>query len=58
MPTSAAITAALAKAEIPYHTQTGGTGPLHGLRQPIYAIFIPSSRREAAQQVLKTLQVS
>jgi hypothetical protein len=53
LPISGAITAALDKAGIPYHTQTRDVGLLPGLSQPVYAIFIPTRHHDAAQPALE-----
>ena len=55
--TAAAINAALAKAGIPYHTQTRRSEFRPGVSQPIHAVFIPSSHHDAAQAVLKVLRL-
>jgi hypothetical protein len=53
---SRAIATALDKAGIAYHEQTREVGPLPGLRQPVYAIFIPARNRVAARAALQEVQ--
>jgi hypothetical protein len=52
LPVSGAITTALDKAGIPYHTRTRDVGLLPGLSQPVYAIFIPARHHGVAHSVL------
>ena len=47
------IVDALDDAEIPHHESTREVGPLPGLSQPVYAIFIPSRHREAARAAME-----
>lgn len=53
IPISSAITAALDKKGIPYHTQTREVGLLPGLSQPFYAVFIPARHHDAAQAAME-----
>ena len=52
LPISGAITTALDKAGIPYHTRTRDVGLLPGLSQPVYAIFIPARHHAVAHSAL------
>lgn len=55
--TSEVIAAALGKAGIPYHAQSGVVKK-RSSSLPTYAIFIPSSHRDAAQEILEALRVT
>lgn len=48
-----AIVSALDDAEIPHHESKREVGPLPGLSQPVYAIFIPAQQREAGRAALE-----
>ena len=47
------IVDALDDAEIPHHESSREAGPLPGLSQPVYAIFIPSRHREAGRAAME-----
>lgn len=47
------IVDALDDAEIPHHESTRDVGPLPGLSQPVYAVFIPSRHHDAARAAME-----
>jgi hypothetical protein len=47
-----AIVSELDDAEIPHHESKREVGPLPGLSQPVYAIFIPAQQRDAGRAAM------
>lgn len=44
---------ALDDAAIPHHENTRDVGPLPGLSQPVYAVFVPGRHRDAARRAME-----